>query len=607
MAALPETSPRAAEGTDPHGEYTRRLTARRDRQAACERRLAVLGNARFVVFMAGVALVIAAFVLQWLAPAWLLVPAAVFLGLSIAYQRVARTCYAARVAVDFYEKGLARLEDRWAGTGNPGTRFLDAEHPNAADLDLFGPGSVFEVLCTARTRAGEETLAGWLRAPADPDEVRARQEAVAELRPRLDLREDLACLGAVVPAGVDLEGLAGWGAGPPVPGALAARLAATGVAALAVVALVAWAAGWTTSLPFAAAVAVEIALSQYLRPRVRQILGPVEQRARELLVFAGLLGRIENEPAASPRLRALRQALDTAGLPPSKQMADLFALLDLLDWRRNLYFAPVGALLLWTTHLAFAVERWRQRAGHAVGRWIEVVGQFEALCSLAGYAHENPADPFPEVVAGEACFDGGGLGHPLLPRAQCVRNDVALGGDLRVLLVSGSNMSGKSTLLRTVGVNAVLALAGAPVRAGRLRLTPVVVGATLRIQDSLQAGRSRFYAEILRVRQLVDLAGGSPPLLFLLDEVFHGTNSHDRRHGAEAVVRGLVHRGALGLVTTHDLALTHIVDALAPRAANVHFADQVEDGRITFDYRMRPGVVQHSNALALMRAVGLEV
>jgi len=167
-------------------------------------------------------------------------------------------------------------------------------------------------------------------------------------------------------------------------------------------------------------------------------------------------------------------------------------------------------------------------------------------------------------------------------------------------------MSGKSTLLRTVGVNVVLALAGAPVRARRLSMTPVAVGATLRIQDSLQGGRSRFYAEIERLKQLADLARGAPPLLFLLDELLHGTNSHDRLVGAEAVLRELLARGAVGLATTHDLALTAAA-ARIPEAANAHFEDRVEDGRIAFDYRLRPGVVERSNALALMRAVGLEV
>jgi DNA mismatch repair ATPase MutS len=168
-------------------------------------------------------------------------------------------------------------------------------------------------------------------------------------------------------------------------------------------------------------------------------------------------------------------------------------------------------------------------------------------------------------------------------------------------------MSGKSTFLRTIGINAVLAQAGAPVRAQRLRLSPLAIGATLRIQDSLQQGRSRFYAEVLRVRQVVELTRGPLPLLFLLDEIFAGTNSHDRRQGAEAVVVGLVRAGAIGLVTTHDLSLTHIVESLAPQAANIHFADRFEGGVMTFDYRVHEGVVRHSNALALMRAVGLEV
>jgi DNA mismatch repair ATPase MutS len=268
---------------------------------------------------------------------------------------------------------------------------------------------------------------------------------------------------------------------------------------------------------------------------------------------------------------------------------------------------PFALLLLWTAQMAFAIERWRRRTGPAVRGWLAVVGEFEALCSLATFAGENPDDPFPEVAEAGPVYDGEALGHPLIPAARCVRNDLRLGDDRRVLVMSGSNMSGKSTMLRTVGVNAVLALAGAPVRARRLRLSPVVVGATLRIQDSLQEGRSRFFAELLRVRQLVDLSRGEPPLLFLLDEIFHGTNSHDRRQGAEAVVRGLVAAGAVGLVTTHDLSLTHIVEVLSPRAANVHFADHFENGAMVFDYTMRPGVVQNSNALALMRAVGLEV
>jgi DNA mismatch repair ATPase MutS len=274
---------------------------------------------------------------------------------------------------------------------------------------------------------------------------------------------------------------------------------------------------------------------------------------------------------------------------------------------RKISLAPAAFFLLGTTRLTLALEEWRRRRGPAVVGWLRAVGECEALCALAGYAFENPDDPFPEVVEGSALLDARALGHPLLPRDRCVPNDVSLGAEARVLIVSGSNMAGKSTLLRTVGVNVVLALAGGPVRAERLWLSPLVVGATLRIQDSLQAGRSRFQAEVLRVRQLLDLARGPTPLLFLLDELFAGTSSHDRRGGAEAVLRTLLDAGAVGLATTHDLALTELAEGLGRGVANIHLVDRFENGEMVFDYRVRPGVVPHSNGLALMRAVGIVV
>jgi DNA mismatch repair ATPase MutS len=270
-------------------------------------------------------------------------------------------------------------------------------------------------------------------------------------------------------------------------------------------------------------------------------------------------------------------------------------------------FAPFAALLLWPIQFAFAIETWRHHLGPAVPRWLAAVGELEALSSLSSYSYEHADYPFPELVAGEASFEGESLGHPLIPESRRVPTDLSLSGDLRVLIVSGSNMSGKSTLLRTVGTNAVLAMAGAPVCARRLQLSPLQVAASIHIQDSLQAGASRFYAEILRLRQVVELTGGTLPVLFLLDEILHGTNSHDRRIGAEGVVRGLIERDAIGLITTHDLALAQIVEALTSRAANVHFEDHLEGGKMTFDYLLRPGVTQRSNALELMRSVGLKV
>jgi hypothetical protein len=626
-----ETSGTAA---TPQEVYARRLQERRRHTGRLGGRERLVGNARVLVFLAGLALAWAALGAHVLSAWWLVLPVAAYAVLLVQHERVTRAWHRAQRAVSFYESGLARLADNWRGRGQNGARFLDEKHPYAADLDLFGPESLFELLCTARTRTGEDTLAGWLKAAAPPEEIRARQAAVAELRPQLDLREDLALLGGDLPAGVDFDAVVAWGVGPPLLERTWLRWPALALGVLTTTTLIGWLLTlfgilddsgpfgaffhrWG-SLPFGACLLVQLAFAGWLAGSVQRVLAAVERRSRDLALLANVLARLERATFTSPRLAALRAALDTparspaeslAGgrqVPPSQRIAQLGNLLDLLSSRRNQLFAPLAYLLLWGTQMACAIEKWRRVAGPAVGRWLAVVGEFEALCALAAYAYENPDDPFPEIVADGPRYDGEGLAHPLLGR-KCVPNDLRLGADLRVLVVSGSNMSGKSTFLRTVGINAVLALAGAPVRARRLRLSPLAVGATLRIQDSLQAGRSRFYAEILRVRQVVDLTRGPIPLLFLLDEIFAGTNSHDRRIGAACVVRGLVHAGAVGLVTTHDLSLTHIAEDLGERGANVHFADHFENGVMTFDYRLQPGVVRHSNALALMRAVGLEV
>jgi hypothetical protein len=592
---------------EPREEYARRLDAARAQKARLDTHEQVLGNARVLVFFAGLVTLYIVFVARIISPWWLLLPVGLFLMLLQRYDRLRGALVLAERMIGYYEKGLARLSEQWVGTGDPGTAFLDDHHPYAPDLDLFGRGSVFERVSTARTRAGGRRLADWLGQAAEPDEVRSRQGAVQDLRPRLDLRRDLAMLGADVPEGVDLDGLVAWGAEPPILYAPKTRIFISILVAVGLGCLALWFVGDLPLSAYMIVLLIEGAVALALKNRAGRVIEPIDRRSRDLAVFAGLLARIESERFEAPRLIALQKDLLAHRSPPSRRIRQLLRLVDWLGATHNPYLRLAFEVTLGSIQLAFALDAWRRESGPEIGRWLATVAEFEALSSLAGYAYENPDDPFPEVVADGPCFEGESLGHPLLPRARCIRNDVQLGGERRLFVVSGSNMSGKSTLLRTVGVNAALALAGAPVRARRLRLSTVSIGATLRIQDSLQAGQSRFYAEITRVRQLVDLARGQRPLLFLLDEIFHGTNSHDRRQGAEAVVKGLIHLGAIGFVTTHDLALTQIVQDLAPKATNVHFEDRMVDGKITFDYTMRPGVVEHSNAIALMRAVGLEV
>jgi hypothetical protein len=595
---------------DPRGLYEARLRERRAAVARLDARDLALSRARL-------ATAAAALVTWWLsvAPprlsaAWLLLPLGLFAALMIAHVRLSERRRAAARAVEFYARGLKRLDVDLAGLGDTGGAFADEAHPYGADLDLFGPGSICQLLGGARTRLGAQRLAGLLLEPASAAEVRRRQAAVAQLRPRLDLREDLFTLESGPVTALDPRGLAAWGEAP-------ARVAPRAVRALALLLGLANVASVAAYYGFGLAGHVAFvvlasggALALALRARVAAIIRDVERPARELALLSAVLARLERESFEPGPLLDLQRALTTDELPPSRQLSRLSRLVDRLESRRNVLFAPLAALLLWTTRTALAIDEWRAHCGPRLRDWAAAVGEMEALAALGGYAFEHPRDPFPEIADEGPLLDGEGLAHPLIPEARAVRNDLRLDAARRLLIVSGSNMSGKSTLLRTVGVNVVLAFAGAPVRARRLRLSPLALGTSLHVHDSLQAGQSRFYAEITRLRLLVDLARARPPLLFLLDEILHGTNSSDRRAGAEALLRGLLEHGAFGLVTTHDLALAAIAEALAPRAANVHFEDRLDEdggGGMVFDYRLRPGVVERSNALALMRAVGLEV
>ncbi|MCU1257331.1 MAG: mutS2 1 [Bryobacterales bacterium] len=593
----------------PRAEYESRLTARREALVHADLAARRIAIARLLLFLTAAA--IAWFAFTGAISGWLLaLPLAAFIALVSYHSRVTERARLAQRAIDFYTHAIERVEDRWAGNGETGERFRDPRHPYADDLDLFGPASLFELLSTARTRAGEATLARWLLAPADREEILARQQAVTELRDRIDLREDLAVLGEDFRTGVHPDELAAWGAAPPVLFPRVAQVLAPVLALITAGLLVALIATETGNpavrVALIAMLAVEGLFWLPLRARIAQVAGSVEQPGHDLALLSQVLARFEAERFQAPKLAALRAALDVQGRTASQRIVSLRRLIELLDSRDNVVLRVFGPPLLWTTQIAFAVERWRAVSGPSTGRWLAAIGELEALCALAGYAFDRPADPFPKLVEGPVCFEGEALGHPLLPAEACVRNNVSLSAVHPLVVISGSNMSGKSTLLRTAGVNAVLALAGAPVRAERLTLTRLRVGASIRVNDSLQDGKSRFYAEITRLREIVRRCDEGP-VLFLLDELLNGTNSHDRGIGAEAVVRGLLRRGAIGFVTTHDLALTAIADALAPAASNQHFEDHLENGVITFDYRIREGVVRKSNALELMRAVGLEV
>lgn len=566
-----------------------------------------LGNARLLLGVLLAALATISFGPGWIGPVWLLPPAIALVILLAVHPRMDRALQRAARLTAYYDRGLARLEDRWVGRGSKGDNLRDSRHIYAEDLDLFGRGSLFEFLSTARTATGERTLAGWLLEPGEISVVRLRQDAVRELSSKLELREDLAVLGDDIRAALDDRQLAEWGSRPSVLFFRGARWFALILALLAATAGIAWLSGYTSLRPFFYVAVIEIVFAIRLRKGIEEVTGAANTPARELRLVALLLERIERESFSSPALIALQARLRTeTGRTATQQIRRLERLVEWKEWAHNQIFGVIAAPLLWVPQFAMAIERWRQECGPHIADWVAAVGEFEALGSLSAFTYERPEAVFPELLKdAEPCYIALGLAHPLIAPSQAIPNDVALSRETPLWIVSGSNMSGKSTLLRAVGLSVAMAWAGAPVAAGRLRLTRLHVGASLRANDSLADHRSRFYAEIVRLKQIVDAA--NEQLLFLLDELLSGTNSHDRRIGADALIRGLLDRGAIGLATTHDLALAEIVESLGERARNVHFEDQFESGKIEWDYQLRPGVVKRGNALELMRAVGLDV
>ena len=610
MSKHPESSSR-----DPEAEYRRRIEALAAALVPLKRRDRIFGYAKLALLFFGLLFLLWIVFSKQISIYWILVPIILFISFEVLHERVNRAIERSARATGFYERGIARLNDRWAGTGESGEGFANPSHPYARDLDIFGHGSLFQLLCDARTRAGEETLANWLLAPASPEEIRARNAAVGDLRDRVGLREDLAILGADFRAAMHPDALMQWAEAEPVVASSARRFAAAVLSLAWVGSLGAWIVWGIFVAPqllgdlFLVLLVISAVNAAFGQAHRRWIeIGPrIEASCKGLPLLANVVARFEGESFAAPKLIELQSRLRGKIEKPSRSIRQLGRLIDRLVSNRNIILVFANRFVFYRLATIFAIEHWHRKVGPSVRGWIAALGELEALSSLAAYAYEHPDDVFPEFTAESPCFEAEGFAHPLIPASRAIRNDIHLSSELRLAIISGPNMAGKSTFLRAVGLNAVLAQCGAPVRAHRLRLSPLAVAASVCVLDSLQGGISRFYAEILRVKLAIDLARESSPVLFLLDELLGGTNSHDRRVGAEAIAKNLLDRGAVGLLTTHDLALTEIADSLGARAANFHFEDRVEDGQLRFDYRLSPGVVRTSNALQLMRSIGIEV
>jgi hypothetical protein len=554
-------------------------------------------------------------------------------ALALAHRRVLAALARAMALWRLQADGLARLRRDFAALPSPEPPAECTALPLARDLDLFGPSSLFRLLGTVRTPPGRETLARSLVEPAALAEVRARQQAVAELAPLLDLRQELALRAlALAPDAPFAERFLAWAEAPPALAArprivLAARLLTAAVPVFGVLV-------FATALPVSlwllllvSNLAFGYAVARFTHP----LFDRVEARQPELAAYSRALALLATAPQGAPRLAALHDRLVATGTEAARELRRLEGLVERSELRRSGMHPLVQALTLWDVHVAVGMERWQVRCGRAVRGWLAALGEWEALAALAGLAHDEPEWALPAVDTAAESFVAESLAHPLLPADRRVANDVTVGPAGTVLLVTGSNMSGKSTLLRSIGLAATLAQAGGPVCARSLRLPPAVLGTSVLVEDSLADGVSFFMAELGRLKQVVDLAGAGRPatgdptaapaskpvLLYLLDEVLRGTNSVERRIAVHRVLDRLLASGAIGAISTHDLALAEIPE-LRGHLVPVHFretlherpeADATGDAAgeplMTFDYHLRPGLATTTNALQLLRLVGL--
>ncbi len=506
----------------------------------------------------------------------------------------------------YYRRGSDRVENRWAGSGFSGEEFRTPHHVYDLDLQITGQGSLFELLCTARTGIGRRRLAAHLLGPCDVSEARVRQEAVRELAPRDDLREHIALLGRFDFQESTWEVFSDWMDTPAATAPSVVRIVALLVSLALCLTLLA---GIGTSVPWrdlawwiASPFAVLMAIAWYFRGRTSELNKAASRVGVEIDVVRAGIEYVAELKVESARLTELQNRLILSDAMGS--LRHLHRLTNGLTECAKPQFDLLSQAFAARTQLCFAIEGWKQKHGPALRGWLEAWGEFEALTAISGYARENPEYVYPEFTDGAKSFEATDLGHPLLPDAACVRNDVKLGDGNRFYVISGSNMSGKSTLLRSIGLAAVLAKAGAPVRARRLQLHDLNVFASLSIVDSVLEGKSKFLAEVERVRAMAEAArqGG---VLFLIDEILSGTNSRDRRAASEAVVRSLIAHGAVGALSTHDLALTEIATIEGLDGSNVHMGSRPGGGPLDFDYLLKPGVTQETNALAIVHMMGL--
>ena len=598
--------------TTAHTTYTERVATAKARLAELDARGGRLANLRLATFLLAIGLALAT--LFGKLPGWGFLAAlgtmAIYAALAVRHAKVIREERTAKTVLLLNERGLQRLAGKWREFPSQGEKYRIDAHLYVGDLDVFGHGSLFQRLDETSTQAGEKLLAGWLSEPTkSASDVAARQSALKELAPLIDFRQTLVSeTRQVVAQKADPSRFIRWVENGSSIAALKWAFALAHVLPLVTFGL--WVGvqlrvllDWVPYIGLGLQIAIVVITS----PKLAEMYAQLAMGEQGFVQFEHTFEAIDAQQFSDPLLSRLKTGLSTGGPPVSQRLKRFERLHGFASLRsaKEVHWI-VNALLLWDLHFLFRIERWRSELGTGVRGWFESLSQLEALSSMATWAYENPSYAWPVVDEGPVHFDATALGHPLLD--QPVRNDIALEGPGTAVVITGSNMSGKTTLMRAMGLNTVLALAGMPVAATSLKLSVVQVLTSMRVKDSLERGVSYFYAEVQRIKAVLDVAKANPKkTLFLLDELLMGTNTRERQIASRELMRMLLSTGASGALTTHDLSLTELASYPGVKVRNVHFRDLEKDGEMTFDYVLREGVVETTNALEVLRRAGVDI
>lgn len=570
-----------------------------------------ISNLRLAVFLAGIGAAIIMYMAHnfVLFTAVLILFAAAFIYLVVRHEKLINSIKYVTVLRDINTCSLKRLKGEWNTFADDGRDFMDSSHSYSEDLDIFGKNSLFQWINTANTFIGRRRLSELFSGViGNSDDIRNRQEAVSELAKMLSWRQRFLAEGMLKKGEMcDPRKLIRWARESSeffrnfwvifiirVCPIITLILVVTGL----VMNKVSW------YLPVAALIAQFALLSYKIKERYR-MFSIAENYADDLKVYYKMIKLFEKQRFKSPHIKKIKKEIkDKNGLEVFKQVDKLSSIIDAIADRRNFFYVFINILALWDFQNIIALERWKQKSGPVLIKWFDALGRIEALASLAVIRFENPDWVMPVICDGnESIIETKGIGHPLLTEKRTY-NDFTIDNKVKVLLITGSNMSGKSTLLRTAGINLVMAYAGAPVCARWFRATLMEIGTCMRVSDNLRENISSFYAELLRIKKIITEAETGKRVFFLLDEIFKGTNSLDRHTGAKVLINKLSLTGSIGLVSTHDLELCEL-ERQNERIANYHFQEYYKDGGIYFDYKLRPGPSTTRNALYLMQLAGI--